>query len=86
MAAVKQIHYLAAIPECFELFAYHKNLIFIFDPLAIDPDLGKAAVRKFLRWAAHLSAYNYVCIHVRWKEISGQTYSYDGTLRSLSEA
>lgn len=38
-------------------------MIFIFDPLAVKPDIDHATKRKVLRWAVGLSEYNYVCLH-----------------------
>lgn len=29
------------------------------------PDIGQGALRKVLRWAVRMSAYDFVCIHIR---------------------
>lgn len=55
MASVEQIQYLVAISDGSDLYTDHKNLVFIFDLLAIVPDLEKATVRKVLRFAVRLS-------------------------------
>lgn len=47
----------------------HKNLIFLFDPLATMPDLEQASLRKVLRWAVRISTYNLFCIHIRGDNI-----------------
>lgn len=65
LASVERSHWLAACPAGFDLFTDHNNLIFIFDPMAVMPDIGQGALRKVLRWAVRMSSYNYVCIHIR---------------------
>lgn len=68
--AVDCVQYLAVIPEGFYLFPDQQNLFFIFGPLAIVSDLGKAGIWKVLTWAVRLSAYNYLCIHISGVESS----------------
>lgn len=65
LATLERSHWLAACPKGFDLFTDHNNLIFLFDPVAVKPDIGQAALRKVLRWAVRISVYNYVCIHIR---------------------
>ena len=62
------MHWLLAIPEGFDLFTDHNNLVFIFDPLAILPDLSQTAVKKVLRWAVRMSQYNYICYHIKGRD------------------
>lgn len=50
------------------MYTDHNNLIFIFDPLAVLPDIGLAAVHKVLRWAVRLSMYKYDCFCIRGDE------------------
>lgn len=64
MAPIECIRWLASISDCFNLFTYHNNLVFPFDPLSLVPDLSQAALRKVIRWAVRLSGYNYVCLHI----------------------
>lgn len=64
LASIERSHWLAACPAGFDLYTDHNNLIFIFDPAAVMPDIGQGALRKVLRWAVRMSAYNYVCIHI----------------------
>lgn len=68
LATLERSHWLVSCSDGFDLYTDHNNLIFIFDPLAFIPDLGQAAMRKVLRWAVRLSAYNYVCFHIRGDE------------------
>ena len=77
MATVERMHWLLATPSGFDLFTDHHNLIFIFDPVAVMPDLSQSSVRKVLRGAVKLSAYNYMCIHIRgidnvWADLLGR--------------
>ncbi len=58
------MHWLLAVPEGFDLYTDHNNINFIFDPLAMIPDLSLSSARKVLRWAVRMSAYNYVVHHI----------------------
>lgn len=64
MATIERMHWLVSCPEGFDLFTDHINLVFIFDPLSLVPDLSQASTRKVIRWAIRLSIYNYECIHL----------------------
>ena len=64
MATIERMHWLASSPAGFDLFTDHNNLIFIFDPLSLSPDLSQTSIRKVVRWAVRLCAYNYTCIHI----------------------
>ena len=44
------------------------NLIFVFEPLAVQPDLCISSVKKVLRWTVRMSIYNYVTYHIKGKE------------------
>lgn len=62
---MERVHYMNATPYLFGLYTNKANLVSIFHPLAIFLDSRKASVKKVLRWAVRLSAYNYTCIHIR---------------------
>jgi len=47
------------------VFTDHRNLLFIFAPLAINPILGHHIVSKVQRWALVLSTFNYTIEHIR---------------------
>ena len=64
MSTVERMHWLLATPDGFDLFTDHHNLIFIFDPYAVVSDLSQSSMRKVLRWAVRLSAYDYTCVHI----------------------
>lgn len=59
---LKRLHWITETPDDFYLHTDHINLIFIFDPLTVIPDLSISTVRKVLRWEVRLSLYNYVSI------------------------
>lgn len=63
LATVQRMHWLLGGPDGLDLFTDHNNLLFIFDPLAVVADLSQTTLRKVLRWAVRLSAYNYTCVH-----------------------
>lgn len=68
MATVQRMHWLLATADGFDLYTDHKNLIFLFDPLSVATDLSQSTIRKVLRWAVRLSAYNYTCVHIPGEE------------------
>lgn len=77
MATVERMHWLLATTDGFDLYTDHHNLIFLFDPLAVVPDLSQTSLRKVLRWAVRLSAYNYTCVHIKgvdnvWADLLGR--------------
>lgn len=77
LATLQRMHWLAATPAGFDLFTDHNNLFYLFDPLSIVPDMSQTTLRKVLRWAVWLSAYNYTCIHIRgtenvWADLLGR--------------
>ena len=68
---------MTSTPQGFDLFTDHNNLVFIFDPRSLVPDLGEAAVRKVIRWAVKMGAYNYTCAHISgldnlWPDMLGR--------------
>eukprot|EP00737_Agarophyton_chilense_P002334 gb/GEZJ01002651.1/.p1 GENE.gb/GEZJ01002651.1/~~gb/GEZJ01002651.1/.p1 ORF type:complete len:320 (+),score=20.64 gb/GEZJ01002651.1/:2674-3633(+) len=65
LATLQRMHWLVATPAGFDLFTDHNNLVFIFDPLSIIPDLSQSSTRKLLRWAVGLSSYSYNCLHIQ---------------------
>lgn len=77
VASLERMHWLAATPAGFDLYTDHNNLIFLFDPLSVVPDLSQTSLRKVLRWAVRLSMYNYTCFHIRgadnvWADLLGR--------------
>jgi len=46
------------------IFTDHRNLLFVFAPLALEPSLGLHIVSKVQRWALFLSRFSYVIEHV----------------------
>lgn len=64
MSTTKRMHWLLATPDDFDYFTDHHNLVFIFDPHTVVTDLSQLSLRKVLRWAIRLSAYNYPCVHI----------------------
>lgn len=53
MATLERVRYMPARPYGFDQYIGHANLVFIFDPLSLVTNLGKASVRKVLRWAVN---------------------------------
>ena len=46
------------------VFTDHRNLLFVFAPLSLEPSLGRHIVSKVQRWALYLSKFAYVIEHV----------------------
>lgn len=87
MATTERMHWLLATPDGFDLYTDHHNLIFLFDPLAVVPDLSISSTRKVLRWAVRLSMYNYTCVHIKgtdnvWADIIGR-WTQPSTMRRI---
>lgn len=55
MATDERMKWLAARTKELDLYTDHNNLMFIFNPLDIVPDLSKSSRRKFMRWEIWLS-------------------------------
>lgn len=50
------------------VFTDHRNLLFVFAPLALEPALGRHVVSKVQRWALFLSRFFYKIEHVKGDE------------------
>lgn len=74
MSTIQRIHWLLASSEVLDLYTDHHNLIFLFNPLAVQPDLSQNIVCKVRRRALRKSEYNYTCI---------QIYSFDNIWAAL---
>lgn len=46
------------------IFSDHRNLLFVFVPIALEPRLGRHIISKVQRWALFLSRFEYVIEHV----------------------
>lgn len=68
MTTVEQISWLAVTSSGFDLLTHQINLIFVFNPLSLVPDLSQSSTRKFLRCAVCLSAYSYTSFNISGME------------------
>lgn len=71
------MHWLLCTEDGFELFTDHNNIMLIFDATSILPDLSQSSIKKAVRWAVHLTLYNYVCFHINgtdnvWADLLGR--------------
>jgi len=62
--AFDRMDYLLAGHRDERIFTYHRNLLFFFAPLYVEPALGRHIVSKVPRWALYLSRFNYAIEHV----------------------
>jgi len=60
----ERLDYLLLPERDTRIFTDHLNLLFIFNPLAIDSSLKKHIVNKVLRWSMTLSKFSYVIEHI----------------------
>ena len=59
-----KVDYLMQTQKSVRVFTDHRNLLFVFAPLALEPALGRHIVSKVQRWALYLSRFSYVIEHV----------------------
>lgn len=64
LATPARSHWPAAYPESFDLYTDHSNLMFLFDPAPIMPNIDQAAIRKLLHWVVQISVYNYIFLRI----------------------
>lgn len=62
--AFRKLDYLLACDPTTRVFTDHRNLLFVFNPVAMEPSLGRHKVLKVVRWALFLSSFNYRIEHV----------------------
>lgn len=55
----RKLDYLLACDQSTRVFTDHRNLLFAFNPAAMEPSLGRHKVLKVVRWALYLSAFTY---------------------------
>ena len=60
----EKLDYLLLDEQEVHVFTDHRNLLFIFAPLAFEPGLGRHITSKVQRWAMYLSRFTYVIEHV----------------------
>lgn len=60
----KKLDYMMMTEKEIHLYTDHRNLLFVFNPLALDASLGRHVVNKVQRWGLYLSKYSYIIEHV----------------------
>ena len=60
----EKVDYLLMGEQEVHVFTDHRNLLFIFAPLAFEPTLGRHVASKVQRWAIYLSRFAYIIEHV----------------------
>lgn len=63
----EKLDYILMSSELTHIYTDHRNLLFVFAPLALQPALGRHIVSKVQRWALFLSRFPYVIEHVDGK-------------------
>eukprot|EP00171_Calliarthron_tuberculosum_P020891 IDg20891t1 len=59
-----KLDYILLGHEHVHVFTDHRNLLFVFAPLAVEPALGRNIVSKIQRWALFLSRFSYTIEHI----------------------
>lgn len=62
--AFKKLDYLFLNGKKTRVFTDHRNFLFVFSPLTLEPSLGKHVVAKVLRWEIYLSAFDFAIEHI----------------------
>ena len=60
----KKVDYLLMVEINSHVFTDHRNLLFIYNPTALEPKLGRHVVSKVKRWALYLSRFSYTVEHI----------------------
>lgn len=60
----EKMDYMFACEEDIHIFTDHRNLLFVFNTLALKPMLGRHIVNKVQRWALFLSRFMYSIEHI----------------------
>lgn len=60
----KKMDYLLLVEENTHVFTDHRNLLFVYNPEALEPALGRHVVTKVQRWALYLSRFSYTIEHI----------------------
>lgn len=60
----KRLKYMMICGQCIHIFTDHKNLLFTFHPLSVEPALARHKISKVTRWALYLSTFSYTIEHV----------------------
>ena len=64
----KKLDYLLLGMDDAHIFTDHRNLLFVFAPLVVEPKLRRHIVSKVQRWALFLSTFPYVIEHIRGED------------------
>ena len=60
----QKLDYLLLGQKSAHLYTDHRNLLFVFNPLGMEPAIGRHIVNKVQRWALYLSRFHYTIEHV----------------------
>ena len=63
-----KLDYLFLVRQDVRVFTDHRNLLFVFAPLALEPSLGRHIISKVQRWALYMSRFHYVIEHVKGED------------------
>lgn len=56
---------LPSIPQGYNLFTDHNNLIFSVDNFAVIPKINQATIRNVFQLYVRIFTYNNTCVHVK---------------------
>ena len=62
--AFRKLDYILLCEDSTRIFTDHRNLLFVFNPVALEPYLGRHKVLKVVLWALFLSSFSYRIEHV----------------------
>lgn len=62
--SVTRLDYILLRPDGFFMFTDHKNLIYLFNPHSVNPQITKHDAGKVERWSLKLSHFRYTVMHI----------------------
>ena len=68
VAAATRLDYMLLQLSGFWLFTDHKTLTFIFNPVAVNPNMAKHVASKIERWSMKLAAFRYHIVRITGEE------------------
>lgn len=84
-----KLDYMFLVENDTHVFTDHRNLLFVYNPEALEPALGRRVIMKVQRWALYLSRFAYTIEHIAGEEnvmadIMNRWYSgYRGQPKSI---
>ncbi|KAH9128004.1 hypothetical protein LEN26_009174 [Aphanomyces euteiches] len=85
----KRLEYLLLRPGGFVIYTDHRNLTYMFNPMATDSSMQRHQADRIQRWAMVLTGYTYTIVHIPgdsnvWADMLSRWLSPEITLSSVT--